>query len=418
MRAILIISLCMFASHLQAAVVDVTATFAPSMSNPSNNEFINTTPQSGYCSTYPSDCADHNTLSIDMGGITASLISSGLKANSEPRMGVYFKIPGAWREVIVRNSETGESSKVRFRVNAFSSRYRVVNSWTLADHQNFWNGSSFVNAPAPCTYSGLGYRNAKYYHFNWKVPASDVACYKTAKIDSTGEPDLLSHNSFGYELVTPNPLSMGSGVYRGELTFDVGPGSEIDFGDNYKPSDTKLTINFILTVNHELKLSTASENQNVSFQPCKIEMICSVDQGAANWERWKVNRITPSLTARSNFNLSSSGAFTVYLECEQNLGTDCTLKSDNSSSQLVPVQTFLTLPENISDAKSGKSVIKQRLLIGKDLTRNLFETHEFGQNKPGYIDFLIEQRNVDTMLNTRPDTYRGSVTVIFDPLIH
>lgn len=69
---------------------------------------------------------DINNFNIDMGGVIASLISSGLKANSEPRMGIYFKMPGAWRDVIVRNSETGETSKVRFRVNAFSSRYSVL----------------------------------------------------------------------------------------------------------------------------------------------------------------------------------------------------------------------------------------------------------------------------------------------------
>ncbi|GEM_PF-3998137 len=38
-----------FTTQLQAAVVKITASFSPSISNPSNNKFINTTPQSGYC---------------------------------------------------------------------------------------------------------------------------------------------------------------------------------------------------------------------------------------------------------------------------------------------------------------------------------------------------------------------------------
>lgn len=418
MKLVFVFVFSLFVTQLQAAVVNIAASFTPSMSNPTNNKFINTTPQSGYCATYPSDCVDNGTFSIDMGGVTASLISSGLKANSEPRMGVYFKIPGAWRDVIVKNSETGETSKVRFRVNAFSSRYNVLTNWSNTDHQDFWNGSSFVYAPAPCIYSGRGYRNTKFYHFMWKLPASDVTCYKTAKKDLTGEPYLLNYNSFGYELTTPNPLGMGSGVYKGELVFNVGPGGEIDFGDNYKPSDTKLILNFTLSVNHELKLSSTPENQNISFQPCNTGVICNAEQGAANWERWMINRITPSLTARSNFNLSSSGGFTVYLECEQKIGSDCALKSEKFSSQVVPVQTMLTLPENIVDSKSGNTVVKHRLAVGKDITKNLFSTSEFGQNKSGHIDFLIEQRNVDTMLNSRPDTYRGAVTVIFDPLIH
>ncbi|WP_437616463.1 hypothetical protein [Erwinia sp. V71] len=33
-----------------------TATFSPSMDNPNNNSFKNTTPISGYCATSPSQC--------------------------------------------------------------------------------------------------------------------------------------------------------------------------------------------------------------------------------------------------------------------------------------------------------------------------------------------------------------------------
>ena len=130
-----------------------------------------------------------------------------------------------------------------------------------------------------------------------------------------------------------------------------------------------------------------------------------------------VTRITPQLTGRSNFTLSSSGAFTVYLACEQQSGTNCALKSDNSA-QLVPVQTLLTLPDNIVDSTTGSTVSRRPLALGRDLTRNTFITKSYGENKSGSIDFLVEQRDVDTMLKTRPDTYRGAVTVIFDPQIY
>lgn len=42
----------------------------------------------------------------------------------------------------------------------------------------------------------------------------------------------------------------------------------------------------------------------------------------------------------------------------------------------------------------------------------------FGQNRVGSIDFQNSQKDVDTMLTTLPDTYRGTVTVIFDPDIY
>jgi hypothetical protein len=400
-----------------AATMDITASFSPSMDNPDNNTFTNTTPQSGYCVTYPDQCKESNIFSIDMGGITASLATSGFTANSDARMGVYFKMPGAWRDVIVTNSSTGAQVTVGYRVNAFSARYNTRTSWTQADHQA-WNSSSFVNAPSPCSYSGVGQYTNNWYMFMWKWPTSDAACYKTAKKDLTGEPYLINRTSIGYELKTPDPLKIEAGMYTGTLPLSIGPGGDIDFGDNFKASDTLLTINFTLSVNHELKLTTTADDQKVSLQPCASGSTCTEDKGTANWERWMVTRITPELTGRSNFSLSSSGAFTVYLECEQQSGSDCALRSDNTASQTVPVRTLLTLPDNIVDNSTGSTISKRRLAVGRKLTKNVFVTKTFGKNKAGSIDFLVSQKDVDTMLKTRPDTYRGAVTVIFDPKIY
>ncbi|MDF2041214.1 MULTISPECIES: hypothetical protein [unclassified Pantoea] len=400
-----------------AATMDITASFSPSMENPENNTFTNTTKQSGYCSTAPSECKENNVFSISMGEITASLATSGITANSTPRMGMYYKMPGAWRNVTATNKDTGEQVTISFRTSAFSAQYNTKSDWTITKHKE-WNGDSFVNAPSPCSYSGVGKYGNRFYMFMWKWPLSDAACYKTATKDLTGEPYLINNTSLGYELKTPDPLKMESGVYTGRLALRVGPGGDIDFGDNFQASDSELDINFTLTVNHELKLTTTPENRAVSLQPCATGRFCSEEEGSANWERWMVNRITPELTGKSNFNLSSSGGFTVYLQCEQQSGSDCALKSDNTPSQTVPVRTLLTLPENIIDNSTGSTVSKRRLTAGKDLTKNVFTTKSFGENRAGSIEFLVGQKDVDTMLKTRPDTYRGAVTVIFDPDIY
>lgn len=401
-----------------AATMDITASFSPSMESPESNTFTNTTPKSGYCASFPVQCALNKTFSIAMGGITASLTTSGITANSEARMGMYFKMPGGWRDVIVTNTANGNTATTGFRVNAFSSRYITLTNWSRELHQATWRGSSFVEAPSPCSYSGVGGLPDYGYLFMWKWPASDSACYKTALRDLTGEPYLIDSTSLGYELKTPNPLMMEAGIYTGTLTLSIGPGGNIDFGDNFQASDSELVINFTLTVNHELKLTTTADNHKVSLQPCASGRICTEDDGLANWERWMITRVTPQLTGRSNFNLSSSGAFTVYLSCEQQSGSDCALRSDRNPSQRVPVQTLLTLADNVVDSATGMQISKRRLAMGKDVANNVFLTQVFGQNKTGSIDFLIDQRDVDTMLENRPDTYRGAVTVIFDPKIY
>lgn len=393
-----------------AVTMDITALFSPSMDNPENNTFTNTTPQGGYCATWPQNCAS-GSFSIAL-PITTSITHS-ISQNNQPRDGIYFGFPGAPLPVLVTNTETNNTAQLRFRVNLISAKIHFPTD----QNQRDWYGGGFVYAPSPCGYTGVGMGTSNWYSFAWKFPASNVACYKISTVDRT-EPTRFSEISIGYDMMTPDPLKMEAGIYTGSLTLSVGPGGDIDFGDNYQASDTELTINFTLSVNHELKLTTTAENQAVSLQPCASGRVCTEDEGQAGWERWMASRITPQLTGRSIFNLSSSGAFAVYLECEQQSGSDCALRSDKMPSQTVPVKTLLNLPDNIIDSVTGTTVSKRRLEMGHDLTKNVFVTKSFGQNRAGSIDFLVGQKDVHTMLATRPDTYRGAITVIFDPEIY
>ncbi|MBS1206978.1 MAG: hypothetical protein H6R25_3877 [Proteobacteria bacterium] len=394
-----------------AATMDITASFSPSMEKPENNTFTNTTPQSGYCQIWPSYC-NPGDFSINL---PLSLTrTKTINANASPRDGIYFKIPSGMRKVTLTNSD-GDTFIGSFRMRIFSARY-------IDSGDNYtWDGGHLAKGMPPCSEAavplGVGGKHP-WLHFAWNYPTSDAACYRISTVDYTNAFNRIEQLSIAYDLIVPSPLQIDSGIYTGTLALKVGPGGDFDFGDNFQASDTELNINFTLTVNHELKLTTTADNQAVSLLPCASGRICTEDEGAANWERWMVTRITPQLTGRSNFSLSSSGRFTVYLECEQQSGSDCALKSDNTPSQTVPVQTLLTLPDNIVDDSTGSTVSKRRLAVGKDVTKNVFTTKAFGQNRAGSIDFLVGQKDVDTMLKTRPDTYRGAVTVIFDPSIY
>lgn len=391
-----------------AATMDITASFSPSMDNPENNTFKNTTPLSGYCKHWPLKCPS-GIFGIELPLTTT--IQYGIKKDDSVRNNPYFGLPSGYRTVNVKNTATGENATVKWRVNAFNATYSPQYG------QYGWVGGSFMYPNPPCLSGAPGFGSQSYYSFLWEVnKTSDVQCAKISTIART-KPTRFDDMSVGYELVTPDPLKLNSGIYTGLLSLSVGPGGDIDFGDNYQASDSVVNINFTLSVNHELKLTTTPENQKITLQPCSADKVCTEDDGKANWERWMITRVTPQLTGRSNFNISSSGSFHVYLQCEQQSGSDCALKSDNSSN-LVPIQTLLTLPENIGYDISGGRVIRDKLSIGKDMSRTLYRTKSFGQNKKGSIDFLVNQRDVDTMLQSRPDTYRGAVTVIFDPNLY
>jgi len=236
--------------------------------------------------------------------------------------------------------------KLKVRVPALTGRafWHDVQRWLLAacrrgkiQHESVRNRSAFQPAKNQASQSGCaGHDQAGGASGHVARSHQYAACFKTSRRDLTGEPHLINDTSFGYELKTPDPVKMDAGIYTGELKLIVGPGGDIDFGDNFQASDTELRINIALSVNHELKLTTTADAHAVSLQPCASGRICTADEGSANWERWMINQVTPELTGRSDFSLSSSGTFTVYLECEQQSGPDCALQSDNSPSQTVP----------------------------------------------------------------------------------
>lgn len=399
-----------------AATMDITASFTPSVSNPENNTFTNTTPQSGYCSNWSSKC----TSGMHSINTNLTLKSNGLPilvSETDGRDHVYFKLP-ARKAVTVTNSGDGSESTIYFSFTHISARM-----FNLSNPSSGWSngGFDYPASDSGCSRVAAALGSGSWYHWVWKIsnPTNPAGCYKKRKTDYTWVSSAyMTQISVGYKLETPAPLKLTSGVYTGNVTYSVGPGEDVDFGNKWEASGSTLKVNFTLSVNHELKLSTTSDNQQVALQPCASGKVCTAEEGAANWERWMINRIPPELTGRSNFKLSSSGAFTVYLQCEQQSGSHCALRSDNTPSQTVPVQTLLTLPASIVDASTGSAVSKRLLAVGRNLKKNIFLANSFGENQAGSIDFLVSQKDVDTMLQTRPDTYRGAVTVIFDPKIY
>ena len=395
-----------------AATMNITASFTPSVSKPENNTFTNTTPQSGYCAVW--GCAS-NSYSISTNLTLKSNGSPILVSDTDPRDHVYFKLP-ARTPVTITNSSDGTESIAYISFTNLS-----VRMYNISNPTSGWSGGSFSYPVGGCSYMNNSYAGSNRYQWVWKIknPASPAACYKKRLTDYYSVSNAyMDEISVGYTLETPNPLKLTAGVYTGSIEYTVGPGSDIDFGNKWDVSSSTLKVNFTLSVNHELKLSTTADNQQVALQPCASGKVCTAEEGAANWERWMITRATPELTGRSNFSLSSSGTFTVYLQCEQQSGSDCALKSDNTPSQTVPVQSLLTLPRGIVDSSTGSGVSKRRLAAGRDLTKNVFVTKSFGENQAGSIDFLVSRKDVDTMLETRPDTYRGAITVIFDPKIY
>lgn len=80
----------------------------------------------------------------------------------------------------------------------------------------------------------------------------EAACTKTAAF---GIPSMYFQGiDIAYELKTPNPLSMSSGLYTGSITYTLGSSGDFQMGSMMDADDDSLTLDFVLDVQHTLKV--------------------------------------------------------------------------------------------------------------------------------------------------------------------
>jgi hypothetical protein len=396
---------CTVALPVIAEDVSITAVFKPDSAFPHLNKFKNTTPPSGYCASYPDQCLSNEMFSLQVPIQFNSRVPI-LANHSSARQGAMLKAPAQWRELTVYHETTREPERVRVRVAGIGSKLVTDDVMQLvggADdyrqaHNLLW-GSSWVNSPPPCLYSGVGWYGTTTYNFFWKTPAEAV-CAKQAKFNV---PWLrLDHLDFAYELETPNPLGMSSGHYTGSLTYSVGPQGDFDFGDVLLPTDSALTLNFNLDVQHTLKVDIPPGGEKVQLVP------------AGGWQSWLyAGRKPVRLFRDQTFNISASSRFKMQLECEfGSFPYDCQL-DDRVSKRRVELRVSVSLPNGLNDL-AGQPVRQMRLRPGAANALQ-FQPGFYVDRAPGVLHFEVPQSQMEFMLEPGAGPfYRGSVTVIWD----
>ncbi|VVP37193.1 hypothetical protein [Pseudomonas fluorescens] len=392
-------------SSAWAEEVSIQASFKPDSANPQRNKFTNDTPSSGYCAAYPEQCEANEMFSLR---VPIQFESSGPIAAShgDPRKGAMIKVPAQSRDLTVIHETTGEPATVKVRIAGIGSQYVTEDVISLVGggtdyrvaHNQLW-GNSWVYAPPPCLYSGMGLFGPQTYAFFWKTPSEGI-CAKQAQFDV---PWLrYSYLDFAYELVTPNPLGMSSGKYRGDLVYYLGPNMDFDMGDIMQPTSSILKLNFTLDVQHTLKVEIPPGGNRVELVP----------QGG--WQSWLTQGRKPTRLFRDQtFNLSASSRFKMQLECQYTQdGQHCSLR-EPVSGHAVPLNVSVSLPHGLSDV-SGKPVSRLPLRIDGSGTE-LFQPGVYVDRKPGTLHFEIPAAEVGEMI--RPGLarqYSGNVTVIWD----
>jgi hypothetical protein len=387
-------------SSAEAANQEIRALFQPDPSQPSKIVFINKTPNSGYCATYPGECSDNNMFSIQLPVRFDS--TRAIMAGD----GIGLKVPSNWRQLTITHRETLETENVEVRIIGIGSTYILSHPATeltgqtdvLEGHRALWTSNTWVYPPAPCQYSGVGAYNPAWYRFFWKAPV-EADCVKEAAFTIP----TMSFNTldFAYELRTPNPLDMSSGLYTGSMLYTLGPGADFDLGPLMIPDDAGLTLDFVLDVQHTLKVEIPPGGNRVVLEP----------QGG--WQSWLSQGRRPTRLLRDQtFNISASSRFKMSLQCQYVSGINCALW-EPTVGHPVPLEVSVTLPAGLLDA-TGQAV--NRLRLRRDgVGTELFQPGIYLDRKLGTLHFEVARGDVEEMLKPGVSrSYSGSVTVIWD----
>ncbi|WPN48172.1 MULTISPECIES: hypothetical protein [unclassified Pseudomonas] len=395
------VTLALSASSALAANQQIFAKFAQDPSRPNKNEFVNTTPISGYCATYPDQCAQYNMFSIR--------VPMGFKSNREIRPGdnVSIKVPASWHKATVYSKTSGQAETVEIRIVGVGSEYvvsspvdQLTGAPTVRDGHNWlWSTSSWAFAPPPCQISGVGAYSPTRYRFFWKTPI-EAACTKTAQYNI---PSLSFETlDFAYELRTPNPLAMINGQYTGSLAYTVGFLGDFDFGPLMIADDRNLTFDFVLDVQHTLKVDLPPGGDKVALEP------------EGGWQQWIDGGRKPSRIYREQvFYVSTTSRFSIWMDCDGVRGTSlCKLRSPKGN--VANVQVFLDLPDGIVN-RNASPVRNERLYSGRWTAGGPYQTSRYIDRKPGTLRFELYEPDIDTLLLPGfTDTFSGNVTLMWD----
>ena len=378
---------------------NITAVFRPDPANPMKNEFVNTTPVTGVCAWHmPGRCAQMGIFTIRTENEFRAQSIAPIEAyHEDPRKGAMWQVPSQWRDVQVTHARTGEVETVQLRIAGIGHRWDARPNTSVWARPGFsWQGQ-WMNAPAPCQSTGFLTGGSIIALFFWLVPENAGVC---SRFPGTTITDFQYRTlEFAYALKTPNPLGMSSGEYTGSLTYSMGPGMDFDFGDVVIPNDSQLTLNFTLSVEHDLKVDLPPGGNRIELIP------------EGGWQAWLNRGRSPTRLYRDQtFRIAASSRFKMQLECSIVMGNTCGLRNANGDE--VPLQIAVTLPSGI-DGRGSQAVLKRPLRLDGDGTE-LFQPLFYVNDRPGTLHFEVLRDDMAEMLKQQGSTYSGVATVIWD----
>jgi hypothetical protein len=380
---------------VKAATVDITAQYRPSENN---DRFSNTTPVSGFCAEF--DCMD-DVFSIALPITYTRTVTSGL-----PPLPERWSLKTPDEQTVRVTSDSGYSTDVKFRVDLVAQTLSGRPGNVPMEN----NPASHNAVGGGCTIEKLyGYGDGVNLGFAWSInnPVSPTMCYPARFRHPYPEQRSVALYAFGfsigYTLDMPPPHTVPMGIYRGSVTLSVGEAGDFALGSNVTGlSTSSVTFNFTLDVHHQLQVQFPANSDKVVLEPAK------------SWQQWLSTGVEPEqLSARLPFRLTTSGPFSVRMQC----GEDdpdvnyCVLRNQRTQERSA-FMVELRPPKGAQYADTpGAQAPPRQLRQGQS---EALLTRELLSNGLGTFVFTTNRAQTAQLIKGAGDEWAGLVTLVFD----
>lgn len=386
----------LFGLPAQAASINVTGEYKPAAYEAEYGKFINTTP----CSVAQEMTGDFwckGTASLDkeQAVVIQTTIHRTVKNNGNLRDAItYQKFTG--KKTVELVNEHGDRKTLSFILTNIGGSHNGnildVASLTGSKWLETVSGDCKLRLGTWASYYWLEY----FFDINKSSQMMGGICYNNNfKKDFVSAETYMRRFYIGYRLAPPDPLKMQNGTYKGSLTLTVGANQDLDFGNgNY--SDSTLTVNFSLKVQHQIKVEFPAGSDKVVLQP------------PGGWHDWIYrgeSHQPPYLIAELPYRLWSSSDYKVWLNCQYSEGDSCMLNSEKLRMQVLLDVIYVNKAKKEIALKHG---------ITQSFTTNIDGPYI---NEVRSIIFKVRKPVLALMMEHPGSTYKGNVTLIYDAAI-
>lgn len=347
--------------------------------------------------------------------ISMKLYATGLKGYFIIGQSTNVKIEGIhYIHIDVKKYFTADDGQLLFRVqapnmvvnltsdtgNTISLAPKINNSYQMKfSYSNL--GGNYPYHRDTCDFSSAnGNALASTLFFN-----KDVLCYynniRGADTVSFNEITLGRENAYSYwNIVSPITVP---GIYRGSITYNFGPGKEIDMGPEAVYSTDRIEV--------PIEVHVGSEPLKVTFPPGAERAILAPQNG---WSSWIGRGVSPTRIYRDiPFTVSSQGWVSVRLaDCTHIYSRSCQISDGNGG--LATISVKMTLPEPWKNLNNTE-------LIYPITPGHLTLTRYFSGLSPatsrGKLTVEVSGAELNKLLASPGSEWSGNITVIFEPLI-